>query len=91
MAGPGAPGVPACLQGKAYSALIKQLDAALKAGAGEQQADTLQLLFNRGLCLQHLGLYRNAAKVGGVACRAAHISPTQLIQPGGAGGASQLV
>ena len=63
MAGPAAPGVPACLRTKAYSALTKQLDAALKAGAGEQ-ADTLQLLLNRGLCLQQLGLYRKAAKVG---------------------------
>ncbi|KAL4437434.1 hypothetical protein ABPG75_004573 [Micractinium tetrahymenae] len=47
------------LEKKNYSALIKQLDGAL----GEAQGGArLQLLLNRGFCLQQLGLFRKALK-----------------------------
>lgn len=48
------------LEKRNYSALIKQLDGVL----GEAQGGArLQLLLNRGFCLQQLGLFRKALKV----------------------------
>lgn len=45
-------------------ALIKQLDAQIGQPDHNTQAQLLQLLLNRGLALQTLGLFRKALKVG---------------------------
>ena len=60
-----ATGSPASLlASKNWSPLIKQLDEALSTPGGASQA---QLLLNRGFCLQQLGLFRKALKVGRMA------------------------
>ena len=60
-----ASGTPAgLLASKNWGSLIKQLNEALSTPGGASQA---QLLINRGFCLQQLGLYRKALKVGRMA------------------------
>lgn len=54
------------LEKRNYSALIKQLDGALLE---EEGGARLQLLLNRGFCLQQLGLFRKALKVVACCCK----------------------
>lgn len=49
------------LASKQWTGLIRSLDAALQEAV---DCDRQRLLLNRGFCLQQLGLYRKALKVG---------------------------
>lgn len=50
------------LAARGWSTLIKQLDSALQASP-QPDHQRAQLLLNRGLCFQQLGLLRKALKV----------------------------
>ena len=55
-----------CLARREWSTLIKKLDADLSQPPQGDQDHRLQLLLNRGFCLQQLGLFRKALKVAGL-------------------------